>query len=339
MGSRLALLANFVLSVVLATLLTGLLTGQRDARADDATTAEALFQSAKQLSEAGQWVDACPKFKASFELDPQLGVLLNVAHCWEEVGQVAKAWTRWTQAVEWAKREGDSRLAWIEGRLSKVVPRLPKLIFMVKNPVAELRLYNGDTLVPPASYELPLAVDPGLVHIEVRRGDNVIERQEVKAVEGKTTSVALDLAAIDAAHPPAAEPEPQSQPPDKPDPAAPKKPYDATQRSVGYIVGAVGLAAVLAAVGLEIAALVKKGQADEPDACVNKFCSQQGLDAAEDGATFAEVGQWLGIGGLAAVAIGVTIVLTAPSEDDDQSAKRELWLAPSAGGLVLGGTL
>jgi hypothetical protein len=323
---------------VLGVVLTTLLLGVGVARADDAATAEALFQSAKELSEGSKWAEACPKFKASFELDPQLGVLLNLAHCWEEVDQVAKAWTRWNQAREWAKREGDDRLAWIEGRLSKVVPRLPKLIFVVKNPVEGLSVHHGATLVPPASYELPLAVDPGQIVVEVRRGDSVLVRRDVTAVEGKTVSVALDLAAADAANP-VAKPEPQEQEqPPKTEPDKAKEPYDATHRNAGFIVGGIGLAAVLAAVGLEIAALVKKGQADEADACVNKFCSQQGLDAAEDGATFAEVGQWLGIGGLVAVAVGVTIVLTAPSEDDDQSAKQELWLAPTLGGVSVGGT-
>ena len=63
----------------------------------------------------------------------------------------------------------------------------------------------------------------------------------------------------------------------------------------------------------EIVALTKKGDANKPDACVDKFCTPAGKSAAEDAKTFAEVGQWMGIGGLVLVAIGATILITAPS--------------------------
>jgi len=68
---------------------------------------------------------------------------------------------------------------------------------------------------------------------------------------------------------------------------------------------------------------VKKDQAEEPDQCVNQFCAPSGIEAAADAKTFAEVGQWVGIGGLATLAIGTTIFLTAPSEPDTE---RTIWL-------------
>jgi hypothetical protein len=104
-------------------------------------------------------------------------------------------------------------------------------------------------------------------------------------------------------------------------------------------MGAVGAAAVLVAVGLEITALVKKGQADAPDSCVNQFCSPAGLEAADSAATFAEVGQWLGLGGFAVLAVGATIFFTAPDDDSDEVQALRLgpWLGPDGAGLLVGG--
>jgi tetratricopeptide (TPR) repeat protein len=303
------------------------------ARADDPATAEALFQAAKALADAGKWEEACPKFKASYQLDRQLGTLLNLANCYQEMKKLAQAWARWNEAVEWARRDNDKRLAWIEEQRDKVVPRLPKLVVHVEHPVPELSVRHDETPLPPASYGIPLAVDPGPLVVYVQRGDQILDTRELNAEETKTTEVTLDLAAIAKAHPPPKPPPPKPPPP--PPKKKPRAPYDPTQRIAGIVVGAVGLAALLTAGGLEIAALVKKGQADEPDACVNRFCSPQGLDAAEEGERFAEVGQWLGIAGIGVLAVGVTVLLTAPSEEDPAGASLQPWLSPRAAGMTL----
>jgi hypothetical protein len=305
-------------------------------RADDAATAEAVFLAAKTLADDGKWQEACPKFEASYQLDRQLGTLLNLANCLEEIEKRAQAWVRWKEAIEWARRESDDRLAWIEGRHEALVPRLPKVVVVVEHPAADLSVRYGDddTLLPPASYGVPLVVDPGRVSLRVVRGEAVLDTREVRAEEGKVSEVAVDLAAIARAHPPKAEPPAPAPAVPKPRPERPRAPYDPSQRNAGIVIGAVGLGALLVAGGLEIGALVKKGEADEPDACVNGFCSPQGIEAADEGATLAEAGQWLGIAGLGVLAVGVTVLLTAPSPDDPPPAAR-LELGPA--GLSLRG--
>lgn len=302
------------------------------ASADRVTDAEALFRAAKDLTKANDWAAACPKFEASYELDPQLGVLMNIADCYEHEGKTATAWARWNAAEEWAKREADDRLAYIQERREKLVPRLPKMIVRVEHPVDQLAIQRGEVPVPPATYGLEVPVDPGTVVVTVRRGEQILEQKEVTAREAELVEVRFDLAAIAAAHPPAA---------DEPAPGA----YDPTQRNVGIIIAAVGGAAVLVAGGLEIGALVKKGQAEEPDACVNRFCAPDGLADVESAATLAEAGQWVGIAGLATLAVGITVLLTAPDEpsaEESEEAGEEAmvapWMGPHGGGLVLGGS-
>ena len=309
------------------------------ARADKVADAEALFDAARDLAKSGNYQEACPKFEASHELDEQLGTLINIADCYEHTGQIATAWARWEAAREWAKRKGDDRLDMTTKGVERVAPRLPKLVVRVTNPVDDLRIVRGDIDLAAPMYGVALPVDPGQVRVRVLRGEQLLEERTVAAVEAQTAELQLDLAAIAAAHPV------EESASDQPTSSGPDEPYDPTHRNIGLIVGAVGAAAVLTAVGLEIAALVKKGQADSPDSCVNQFCSPEGLDAADSAATFAKVGQWVGIGGLAVLAVGATIFFTAPddtSDSTDESVAAEAvnlvpWLGPGGAGLVVGG--
>ena len=62
------------------------------APSDKAAAAEALFQDARALSAKKDYAGACPKFKASYELDPGYGVLFNLAECYANLGKTASAW-------------------------------------------------------------------------------------------------------------------------------------------------------------------------------------------------------------------------------------------------------
>lgn len=305
------------------------------ARADQVADADALFKAAKALGDEGKWAEACPKFAASHELDPQLGVLMNLAHCYEQTERLASAWARWNAAVEWAQREGDDRIDYATERRAAVEPKLRRLSIVVTRPLPELTVYRGGQAVPAASYGLPLPVDPALVTVEVRRGGVVLETKQVPTQPGETAELKLDLGAIDAAHPVALPPAPAPAPP--PPPAPVNEPYDSTQRTVGWVIGGVGLAAVLAAGGLEVAALVKRGQANASDGCVNNFCAPDGLSAAEDARTFAEVGQWTGIAGIGLLAVGLTVLLTAPDEPETTAQwTMAPWGGPYGGGWQFG---
>jgi serine/threonine-protein kinase len=327
-------------SLVAALLWSPLIEAQNSAAA-----ANALFQEAKQLGKDGDWAAACPKFKKSYELDEQLGTLLNLADCYDQLGKVATAWTRWSDALEWAKRDNDgSRIKFAEERLNETAAKLPKVTIRVTNPVATLTIKRRNVVVDSAMWGSAIPVDPGPVDVKVLRAERVLVTRRVEARIAEVTVVDIDLADIDRQFPAVAKPQPTVAPTVAPTakppplPLPPREPYDPTHRNVGLAVGAVGLAGVLAAAALEIVALVKKGQAEEPDACVNKFCSQAGLDDAESAATFAEVGQWVGIGGLVVLAVGATIFFTAPSDESgSDSAYLAPLLGPDGAGLSVGG--
>ena len=73
------------------------------------TIAEQLFNQARDLAKANQWVEACPKFEASLRYDPVLGTQLNLATCYEHIGKLASAWGLYREATELANKAGDAK--------------------------------------------------------------------------------------------------------------------------------------------------------------------------------------------------------------------------------------
>ena len=59
---------------------------------ESVAAAEQLFEQARALFDKGNFADACPRFGASYKLDPALGTLLNMATCYEMLGHIASAW-------------------------------------------------------------------------------------------------------------------------------------------------------------------------------------------------------------------------------------------------------
>ncbi|MBL8743281.1 MAG: hypothetical protein JNK04_19355, partial [Myxococcales bacterium] len=68
--------------------------------------AEALFESAKQRMEAGDYAGACAKFDASQSLDPAIGTLLHLGDCYERIGRTASAWAAFLEAASLAEAAG-----------------------------------------------------------------------------------------------------------------------------------------------------------------------------------------------------------------------------------------
>jgi hypothetical protein len=301
------------------------------ARAQDSAAAEALFREAKTLVSQGKVAEACPKFQASLELQRTLGTLMNLADCLEQDGKTASAHQRWTEATTMAAELKDDRLAFAEERKKAVAPRVPKLLLDVVAGPEALKVTAGGTEIPSTRFGLPLDQDPGKLKVEVLRDDAVLETEEVTLVEGQTATLKLDLAAIAKRHPPKTK-------------GAPKGPEPRPeQRIAGFVVLGVGLAGVTAFAVLESVALAKRSEADGAGNCVERgdkaLCSPQGYDLIEEAGTLAEVGQWVGLGGLAVVGVGITLVLTAPLGEPEQASKTAVvpWVSPHGGGLVVGG--
>jgi len=318
----------------------------RDAEAGEAAAAEVLFQAGKQLMGQQKYAEACPKFEASYKLDHTLGTLLNLADCHEKLGKIATAWAEWGEAAEKATREGDNRADFAAKHRNALADKLPKLQVNVRNPRPHLDIFRDDIHLEAAMFDTPLPVDPGAHSIVIKRGDQVLKELKVDVAEGSTAAVQVDAEAIEKAAPPAPSAGPTGNAAgattSRADAGKPPS-HGSPQKTIGFIVSGVGVATVLGAAALEIVAVAKKPGEDQ---CVQKFCTADGKTAADGAKTFADVGQWVGIGGIVVLAVGVTMLLTAPSAPKQPGAavarRRAFvapWAAPTGGGLTVGGHL
>ncbi len=71
--------------------------------------AEEAFYQARALASSQRYPEACPLFELSYQLDPALGTLLNLADCFEKVGKNVEAFAAFNDAIAWAKRTGEPR--------------------------------------------------------------------------------------------------------------------------------------------------------------------------------------------------------------------------------------
>lgn len=300
------------------------------ATADDTAGAEALFAEAKTLTASGDYAAACPKFEASLELSRTLGTMLNLADCLEHVGRFATAKKHWEDAAALAKEKGDDRAQFATDRASAIAPKVPKLVLRVASGAEALAIRVAGAPIAESLWGLPVEVDPGKVEVTVLRGEDVLETRTVDVAEGASASLELDLGAISRAHPAKKK-------------RAPAEPPSPAQSIAGWITLSVGLGGLTAFGVLEGVAFGQRSEADAPGGCVTKedelVCSPQGYDLVQRSGDLAEVGQWLGVGGVLAFGVGLTLVLTAPSGDAEEEAPVAVlpWLGPEGAGLSVGG--
>jgi len=354
-------LAPWLRSLLCLAVLAGLPLLALPAAAQDARSA-ALFRAGKQLMKQGNYDAACPKLEKSYDLEPALGTLLNLALCHEKQGRLATSWTEWRKAAAQARAAGDGpRATLAERHVTALEPRLPMLRINVWGEAPELTITRDGETVDPTMYGVDVPVDPGKHTVVVARGEDVALEKVVEAGEGEKKQVEIDLkeaartlppipppppdteptaSAEPPSPPPTAEPPPAlpptatapaPPPPSPPAPAPPPADPPGTWRS-GFGVwmmalgGHVGLNAVMF---LIIASQMQSGA--EEDRCFERegtmLCSDDGLNDLEVARMFADMGQWFGIGGLTVFATGVVMVATAPSRDE-ADATAGIRLAP-----------
>lgn len=130
----------------------------------DKVTAEALFQSGRELLIAKRYAEACEKLRISYELDPAVGALLYLADCYAYAGKTATAWATFREVESLAHQEGQTQRAEIARRRSELLEAKLSHLTVEVEPASQpesFTLLRDGAPLPRASWNLKVPVDPG----------------------------------------------------------------------------------------------------------------------------------------------------------------------------------
>jgi len=300
--------------------------------AADKALAEAFFRDARKLMADRKIPEACSKFAQSYELDPTLGSLLNLAVCHEEEGKTASAWAEFTEAASKAKAlERAERAEFAKKRADALEKRLSKLVIAAAQPPRDMKIsLNGRALSSVAlGSEIP--VDPGPLEIEVTAPGKMPRKETITVEPGPSTRrISIPTLEDEAKGPP-------------PPPVVAKEQGGGGglggQRIAALAVGGVGLAGIAVGAVFGVRTLDKAAEVEE--ACGDKpICRRGVVEKNEEAYTSATISTVAFGVGAAAVAAGITLWLTAPSGAPSGKAGALHLLpvaGPSEGGLIIGG--
>jgi hypothetical protein len=314
--------------------------------AQDAESAEALFDRGVADMEAGRYEKACPAIKESQRLDPRPGTLFTLAECEAKRGRLATALGHYRdylalypkllpeQQEKHKKREAIARAQ--QAALELEVPAL-KLSLSPSVPRGTVVTRDG-VVVAEAGLGVAVPIDPGehVVTVQAPGAPAIIRR--VVLGPGDRKQILLD----DKAPPPGEAPLPRVPGP-QPVPASPTPQPDAGGRFrvAGFATGGVGLAGLALGAILGGLATEKKSEA-APNCGIGgkpEVCNHEGAAVRRSALGLAN-GSTVGfaVGG-AALATGVVLLVLAPRRKDVEKSKAaggERWIG--AGALALDGT-
>ncbi|HLV22469.1 MAG TPA: hypothetical protein VKZ49_16360 [Polyangiaceae bacterium] len=319
--------------VIRTLLLIGVLFGSPPLHAQSGAAnqaaAEALFDQAMQLMQAGRHAEACPKLVESQKLDPAVGTLLYLADCYERTDRTASAWATFREAGYAARSAGDERASVAFENADRLKPKLSYLVVQVAETDPSLKVTRNGQEVGRALWGTPLPVDPGEHRVSATAPGKQPWSAVVTVPRGpgsQTTTVpALEAAPAPAPAPAQAPPPPPSaapaQPPAAPVVAQPPAPQPAAdrgsgsgQRIAGWVLTGVGAAGLGAGGVFALSAVGKNNDAD--DHCRpndNTLCDAEGVDLADEAGTQATIATvTMGLGAAALIG-GIVLLATAPS--------------------------
>lgn len=343
---RLAVGAALVLACV-----TGTTT---DARADDA---EQTFQLGLAAMKKKDYPTACGAFAQSNISDPSPGTQINLALCFEKRKMWASAWSWYRSAVNLAHVRGQKdREQLADDSSTKLLPQIHYVLFVAKEPLVEPKaLRDGEPVtIALNGKEVPVPVDPGEHTFEVTAKGKKPWTTTVKAPDNNRTDrievPVLENAPVEVAPAVTAPPSANGTGVNVSDYRPPATGHEGSgQRVAGVVVGAAGVLAGLASVGLFVLASSTARDRDQNSADKRLATSEgrtqdaQSFEAARKSKADATsnnrlIGYTLVGGGVVLLGVGTVLFLTSPKPQKTGITRLLPELAPGHAGLSLGGS-
>jgi hypothetical protein len=268
------------------------------AGADDAAArADALFRAGRDAMRAGDHDRACEQFRESDRLDPQPGTKLNLAAC-EEKRRKLLAAIELFESVIGALPAKDERVSIAKERVQALKSRLPEVTFELASDAPEgtsVRVGKA-----PARLGEALPLDPGKHEAVVEAPGYDTRRVSLDLAEGARVRMEVSPGPRD----------PDESP-------APAGPAGDSKRTLGFVLGGVGVAGVLVGTVTGVMALGKKSVADEHCFPERGFCDQEGADANDAGRTLATVSTVGFVVGAVGLGAGAYLILTSKKDQPE----------------------
>lgn len=290
--------------------------------------AEHLFREGKELLKKGKIAEACVKFEASERAAHDLATLVNLADCRERNGELATSWALFLKAASEARtskqdaleKVARKRAKALEGKLSYLTVAVP-----AGSRVDGLEIRRDGEAIDAALWDSAVPTDVGSYTIEatapghrawtatvrVDRGHDKAEPASISVppLEKLPDEVKPDL-------PPPDEDRPPPPPDDEPEPPAPRR-GGSGRRTLGLVIGGAG---GLATIGGVVFGVLAKGKLDKAEdlcgtdhACDDPALTVQANALSDDAALYGNVSTVLVGVGVAGLATGLVLYLTAPS--------------------------
>lgn len=287
--------------------------GPARAQEKETAAARALFEEGTQALDKGDWEVACPNFLASFALKPKATTLVNIAKCHAHAGKLTLAADDYRRALvlneETATPARKKELADFMGEaLRALEARMARLRIEVKAPPPDLRVTRDGEPLPEGALRAPIPLDPGEHVIVASAPGRKAVSLHVKAAEGESHSMVIEL-------PPDVAPPPRPQAPGLPPPdwaqPRPSPPGLAGGAPAwAWVGGALGIAAG----GVAVFFAVDGSRASCGGPCTSNRFTQADVDAL-NARRHRDLGLGLALGGVGAagIAVGIAGVARAPS--------------------------
>lgn len=295
------------------------LVARAEPTAQDKALAETLFRDGRSLMQAGKLAEGCTKLADSQHLDPQMGTLLNLALCQEQQGKTASAWAAFVEVSDGSRASEPARAQFAK----KHADDLEKKLSMVKlkiDPKTSDRVAVDGRVIAPSALGAAFPLDPGDHAVDVSAPGKIAFHTTVKVPLGPSTT---DVAVPPLGDESAATPPPAGTPPVTPPPK--EEPTGSSKRTIGFVLGGVGIVGIGVGTAFGIMTLSKKSDADA--LCQGDKCKQEGLDLDSEAMTSAVIST-IGFGvGIVGLGVGTYLVLTSKP-----SSTTGITVAPMFGG-------
>jgi hypothetical protein len=315
----------------------------------DTASAQSLYDEATTLYGAGDYAAACPKFEASYQVNPQdLDAQGMLALCYEKLGKLATAWGHFRELK--AKATKPEQVTVADAHITALEPRLARLtIHAATSNVQGLVIQKNGAIVPLASLNATLAIDQGTYKLEAQAPGFAQWTQILTISDGQTKEVTIPALAPQTPAPPPVSNEHKTAGSEPADEESVEDESPSPPRSPSMILpiglGAGGLAAV--GLGLVFGMKAKSNWGDAQDTCMGaiSMCpearameAQSQVDRARNMGLISTVFVGVGVVSIGAAVGSYFWLSTRRTPDPAETAYR---LRPVAGrhstGLVLEG--